>query len=77
MRTIAATAAAILVCLALAAGGLFGQTDVRLRVTTEGRLLIRIGFLEPEEPPEGLLAEYRASFMQTLRADLHHLQAAI
>ncbi len=70
MRTIAATAAAILVCLALAAGGLFGQTDVRLRVTTEGRLLIRIGFLEPEEPPEGLLAEYRASFMQTLRADL-------
>jgi len=46
------------------------QTDVRLRVTTEGRLLIKIGFLEPEKQPEGLLAEYRTLFIETLRGDL-------
>jgi TolB protein len=70
MRPLGLAAAAVLVLLTMAAGRLAAQTDVRLRVTTEGRLLIRIGFLEPEKPPEGLLAEYRASFMQTLRADL-------
>jgi TolB protein len=69
IRTLRIAAIAV-VCMATAAGGLFGQTDVRLRVTTEGRLLIRIGFLDPEKQPEGLLAGYRADFMQTLRADL-------
>jgi TolB protein len=70
MKHISIKVSVTLMCLLLAAGGLFGQTDVRLRVTTEGRLLIRIGFLEPEEPPEGLLAEYRTEFMETLESDL-------
>jgi TolB protein len=59
-----------LLSAAVAPASLLGQTDVRLRVTTEGRLLIRIGFLEPEKMPEGALAEYRAVFMKTLSADL-------
>lgn len=58
----------------VASGALWGpaeaQTDVRLRVTTEGRLLIRIGFPEPDQPPEGVVAEYRAEFMEALLSDL-------
>lgn len=69
MRSVHVLATTVL-CLVLAAGGLQAQTDVRLRVTTEGRLLIRLGLLEPESPPEGDLAEYRTSFMGTLREDL-------
>jgi TolB protein len=60
----------VLVVATLTSGDLFAQTDVRLRVTTEGRLLIRIGFLEPDPMPEGTLAEYRDRFMKTLRSDL-------
>ncbi len=70
MRNISRSAALVLVCIALASTGLMGQTDVHLRVTTEGRLLIRIAFVEPKEKPDGVLAEYRARFMETLRADL-------
>jgi TolB protein len=54
----------------LAAVPTSGQTDVRLRVTTEGRLLIRIAFLDQDKPAEGKLAEYRALFLETLDADL-------
>ena len=70
MRTVIVTAAIVILCMTLTTGSLMGQTDVRLRVTTEGRLLIRLGFLEPEQPPDGVLAEYRTSFMETLREDL-------
>jgi Tol biopolymer transport system component len=70
MRALSIQAIAIMLVTAFAPRAIVGQTDVRLRVTTEGRLLIRIGFLEPDKPPEGALAEYRALFMKTLTADL-------
>jgi TolB protein len=65
------TGGVLTLCLAvLAPTVLFGQTDVRLRVTTEGRLLIRIGFVEPEEMQDGALAGYRVQFMETLEKDI-------
>jgi TolB protein len=70
MRFSAILVTVTLLLTALSPGRLPGQTDVRLRVTTEGRLLIRIALLEPDEPPQGSLAEYRALFMETLTTDL-------
>jgi TolB protein len=70
MRNILTLAGVMLMLTALATGSILAQTDVRLRVTTEGRLLIRIAFLEPDKMPEGKLAEYRSLFMETLDADL-------
>jgi TolB protein len=70
MNRITKTTLALLLLAGLLTGTPAAQTDVRLRVTTEGRLLIRIAFLEPDGLPEGILAEYRALFMETITRDL-------
>jgi TolB protein len=51
-------------------GTSFAQTDVRLRVTADGRALIRICILEPNEMPEGELADHHSKFVETLQKDL-------
>jgi TolB protein len=46
------------------------QTDVRLRVTTDGRVAIRIALVEPEQEIKENARAYHQSFAATLRNDL-------
>ena len=60
--------AAIIVLAAV--GVADAQTDVRLRVTAEGRIAIRIGFAEPEKKPEDDVIEYHTALIDILTEDL-------
>jgi TolB protein len=68
-------AAALALIAALAAALVFApaagaQTDVRLRITAEGRSAIRIGFLEPEKEIDEDMAGYHEEFLRILKDDL-------
>jgi TolB protein len=52
------------------AGSTGAQTDVHLKVTTEGYARIRIGFAESKHVPSGRLADYWHEFSATLRRDI-------
>jgi TolB protein len=63
--------AALAVAAALLLPALAGaQTDVRLRVTAQGRAAIRIGFTEPEKKIADDMAGYHEEFMEILKDDL-------
>jgi TolB protein len=54
----------------LAATIALAETDVRLRVTTEGHALIKLALAEPVKDPSGDLLRHYREFMETLREDL-------
>jgi TolB protein len=54
----------------LAAGVASAQTDVTVRVTTEARTAIRIGFADPVKKPEDDVIEYHREFIEILKDDL-------
>jgi TolB protein len=61
----------IVTILVLALAGLaHAQTDVRIRVTTEGHAKIKIGFANPKKELKGEHGAYRAQFERALRKDL-------
>lgn len=70
MRLVIATLAGAAVSLVLLAASAGAQTDVRLRVTTGGRIAIRIGFVEPEKKIDEDLAGYHEEFLGILKDDL-------
>ncbi|MFH1313791.1 MAG: Tol-Pal system beta propeller repeat protein TolB [Candidatus Eisenbacteria bacterium] len=46
------------------------ETDVHIKVTTEGAMLIRIGFVGSKQKLKGDLANYNEEFLKTLKSDL-------
>ena len=54
----------------LLAGTSHSETDVHMRVTTEGHTLIRIGFSESRQDLKGDLSDYKDEFLKTLKSDL-------
>jgi TolB protein len=60
---------AVLAVFAFAAAS-HSETDVHIKVTTEGAMLIRIGFVESKQNLKGDLADYHEEFLKTLRSDL-------
>jgi TolB protein len=58
------------ILILLLAGSAYAETDVHLRVTTEGRILIRIGFAEPQKPIGDAAKPYHEQFIEVLRKDL-------
>lgn len=66
LASIVALLATVLLTVSVAAA----QTDVRLRVTTEGHAAIRIALAEPKEELDSDTRPYHESFHETLRKDL-------
>jgi TolB protein len=54
----------------LFAGASHSETDVHIRVTTEGHTLIRIGFAESQPDLDGDLGDQKDEFLKTLKSDL-------
>ena len=69
-RAVLCLAASLLAALLLFAASAGAQTDVRLRVTAQGRAAIRIGFIEPEKEIAGDMAGYHEEFLEILKDDL-------